>query len=183
MNRPMCLRGFPHIIFAAALLLLQAGCTRSEKGTGTDTGWDNPPATQEQMEELSTEADSMFYDLETEMGEVEDTEEPEDLEERIEPLEADTIKVEEVAVEEVEGAGYGLGFRVQVFASGEIDKARLFKGKAVSETGLPAYIDFEGGLYKVRIGDFGSREEAATARVHLVDLYPDCWIVKTTIRK
>lgn len=183
MIRPIRLRGFPHILFAAAIILLQTGCTRSEKGTGTDTGWDDPPATQEQMEELSTEADSMIYDLETETGEVEDMEAPEDIEERIEPLDADTIQVEEVAVEDVGGAGYGLGFRIQVFASGELEKARLFKEKANGETGLPAYIDFEGGLYKVRIGDFGSRDEAATARARLVGLYPDCWIVKTTVRK
>jgi len=183
MIRPMNLRGFLHILFAAALLLIHTGCTRSEQGTGVDTGWEEPPVGQEQTEDLSEEADSLFYDLETEPGGVEDTDTPEELEELIEPLETDTIRVEEVAVDEPGGSGYGLGFRIQVFASGELEKAKLFKDKANSETGLPAYIDFEGGLYKVRIGDFGSRDEAATARARLTDLYPDCWIVKTTIRK
>jgi hypothetical protein len=183
MIRPMNLHGLPLILFAATLLLIQTGCTRSEQGTGVDTDWEEPPAVQGQTEDLSNEADSLVYDLETETGEVEDTDTPEEIEELIEPLETDTIQVEEVAVKEAAGYGYGLGFRIQVFASGELEKAKLFKEKAQSETGLPAYIDFEGGLYKVRIGDFGSRDEAATARTRLTDLYPDCWIVKTTIRK
>ncbi|HSG27992.1 MAG TPA: SPOR domain-containing protein, partial [Candidatus Krumholzibacterium sp.] len=80
-------------------------------------------------------------------------------------------------------AGFDTGYRVQLFATSDLERARELKKNVMAETGLAVYIEYEGGLYKVRAGDFSGREDAAAARTVLVERYPDCWIVKTTIRK
>ncbi len=123
------------------------------------------------------------YDLENEMLEDDERVKPEDLEEEIEPLESDTFAVSDVAVEKTEASDYGLGYRVQVFASSELEKAKSIKAKIIADTGYPAYIEFESGLYKVRVGNFRKREAAAQARSDIVEFFPDCWIVQTTIKK
>ncbi len=124
-----------------------------------------------------------IYDLEDEMPEDDVIAEPKKLEESIDPVTPDPFIVEDVSVEESGSVDYSLGFRVQVFASGELEKAEVIKEKVIGESGLEAYIEYEGGLYKVRVGDFSSREAAARARFSLVEMYPDCWIVRTTIKK
>lgn len=101
--------------------------------------------------------------------------------EEIEPIRVDTFRVEEIAQPADEG-GYDLGYRIQVFASSSLDAAKEVQKKIMAGTGLAAYIEFEEGLYKVRAGDFSTREEASTARAALSQTYPDCWIVRTTVR-
>jgi cell division septation protein DedD len=123
------------------------------------------------------------YDLESEMLEDTAPDDQEAFEEEIKPIEADTFAVEDLSPTSPSGAEYGVGFRIQVFASSDLEKARLFKEKVTSEAGLTAYIEYEGGLYKVRAGDFHTREQAVAARARLAPLYPDCWIVETTVMK
>lgn len=123
------------------------------------------------------------YDLEEEMQPEDTPAGPEELEEEFEPLQTDTVSIEEVTPEEPAGLLHDLGYRVQIFASSELSKAKAVRDAATAQTGYAAYIEYEGGLYKVRVGDFSDRPDAAEARAELAELYPDCWIVQTTIRR
>jgi len=75
------------------------------------------------------------------------------------------------------------GFRVQVFASQSQDVAEAARRTAAARLGIPAYLEFVDGLYKVRVGDCRTREEAegvlATCRSVF---YKDAWIVETQVR-
>lgn len=74
------------------------------------------------------------------------------------------------------------GFRIQVFATADRDVAQGAAGVASERLGLPAYTDLEGGVYKVRVGNYlerGVAEKAlATVRSHY---YPDAWIVPARV--
>jgi hypothetical protein len=74
------------------------------------------------------------------------------------------------------------GFRIQVFASADRDVAQTAREAASQRLGVPAYLDLEAGVYKVRVGDYPSRDSAsaslATLRSHY---YPDAWIVPARI--
>jgi cell division protein FtsN len=122
------------------------------------------------------------YDVEDEMPE-KSPQRPAQLIERLEPVRPDTISVQDVAVEEAPKQLYDVGYRIQVFASGDRAAAEKVKERIVAETGMSAYIEFEDGLYKVRAGDFAERKDAAQARVKLAGAYPGNWIVRTTIRR
>lgn len=77
------------------------------------------------------------------------------------------------------------GFRVQLFATGDIEKATLQKKEAEYEfasDSIVVYIEFASPLYKVRAGDCRSRDEA----LQLLNLakqkgYPTSFIVKTKV--
>lgn len=74
------------------------------------------------------------------------------------------------------------GFRIQVFASADRDVAQNARAVAAERLNLPAYLDLDGGVYKVRVGDFASRE-AADAALGAVrgQYYPDAWIVAARV--
>jgi len=75
------------------------------------------------------------------------------------------------------------GFRIQVFASQDREVAETSRLAAADRLGVPAYMDLEGGMYKVRVGDYATRADAdaalATLRKHY---YPDAWVVAARIR-
>ncbi|HEX5131852.1 MAG TPA: SPOR domain-containing protein [Candidatus Krumholzibacteria bacterium] len=75
------------------------------------------------------------------------------------------------------------GFRVQVFASADREVAQNAARVAEERLGLPAYVDLEAGMYKVRMGDYLQRPAAeaalGTLRSHY---YPDAWIVPARVR-
>jgi cell division septation protein DedD len=75
------------------------------------------------------------------------------------------------------------GFRVQVFASSDRDVANNAAAVAEERLGANAYVVLDGGMYKVRVGDYRVRTDAeaalATIRKHY---YPDAWIVPGAIR-
>jgi cell division protein FtsN len=127
-------------------------------------------------------AASASYDIEDEMPE-KSPQRPAQLIERLEPARPDTISVQDVAVEESPKQRYDVGYRIQVFASGDRAAAERIKERIVAETGMNAYIEYEDGLYKVRAGDFAERKDAAQARLKLAGAYPGSWIVRTTIRR
>ncbi|HET6347504.1 MAG TPA: SPOR domain-containing protein [Candidatus Krumholzibacteria bacterium] len=74
------------------------------------------------------------------------------------------------------------GFRIQVFASADRDVAQNARAVAAERLGVPAYLDLEGGVYKVRVGDYVKRGDAdavlPTVRSHY---YPDAWIVPAKV--
>ncbi|MFO7914690.1 MAG: SPOR domain-containing protein [Candidatus Krumholzibacteriales bacterium] len=123
------------------------------------------------------------YDIEEELPENRELKETEKIEEKITVQEKDSLPVEEVESAPVVEKTHGLGYRVQIFASEDLEKAREIKSAAQERTALKVYIEYENQMYKVRVGDFDTREEAAEMRQRLKSSYPDCWITETTIRK
>jgi cell division septation protein DedD len=89
----------------------------------------------------------------------------------------DTLRAPAVADSTAEG------FRVQVFASSDREVANNAARVAEQRLGLRAYTVLDGGMYKVRVGDYLRRPDAeaamATMRSHY---YPDAWIVPARVR-
>ena len=123
------------------------------------------------------------YDIEQELPENRELKETEKIEEKFTVQKKDSVLVEELEAAPVAERTHGLGYRVQIFASGDLEKAREIKSEAQQKTSMKAYIEYENQMYKVRIGDFDTRDEAAAMRQRLKSFYPDCWITETTIRK
>ncbi len=168
------------------LVWLLAGCAPREMAGGTrgtptarkDAGRASAVASAKD----SAAAAGASYDVEDEMPE-KSVQRPAQLVERLEPVRPDTISVQDVAVEESPKQRYDVGYRIQVFASGDRAAAEKVRERIGAETSLSAYIEYEDGLYKVRAGDFAERKDAAQARVKLAGAYPGSWIVRTTIRR
>jgi hypothetical protein len=108
---------------------------------------------------------------------------PAELIERLEPIRPESVSVQDVAVESTPQQRYEIGYRIQVFASGDRAAAERIRQRIVAETAMSAYLEYEEGLYKVRAGDFAERKEAAQARLKLAGAYPGSWIVRTAIRR
>jgi hypothetical protein len=160
--------------------IIYNGCARQAAGGDTALEAYEPPPPLEEESPPAIEATD--YDLESEMPEQDDVE-PEEYEESIAPVPADTVRIEELIVPSKPEEVFGIGYRIQVFASSELGSAERMKVKVAGETPHPVYIEYEGGYYKIRVGDFATREEAAAERAKISEIYPDCWIVSTTIRK
>ncbi|MGD1049170.1 MAG: SPOR domain-containing protein [Candidatus Krumholzibacteriaceae bacterium] len=176
------------IVFAAsvALLMVSTGCAPREM-TGAaqrGAGGGSRPAreTTSSAAPDTSRTRAASYDLEEEVPE-KAPQGPAQLVERLEPVKSDTITVKDVAIEEKPKQLYSVGYRIQVFASGDRSAADRVKERVVAETRLSTYIDYEDGLYKVRAGDFAERKDAAQARLKLAGRYPGSWIVRTTIRQ
>lgn len=75
------------------------------------------------------------------------------------------------------------GFRIQIFATGDREVAENAARVATDRLSLPAYTGLEGGMYKVRVGDYTTRRAAeaalGTLRGHY---YPDAWIVPARVK-
>ena len=75
------------------------------------------------------------------------------------------------------------GFRVQVFATQDRNKAENVKKDLEIVIGEAVYIIFEAPNYKVRIGNFLDRDGAEKLRQELVKQnFPSSWIVRTRIQ-
>jgi uncharacterized membrane protein len=74
------------------------------------------------------------------------------------------------------------GYRIQVLASGNEAAARSVKEAVEVSVGVPAYIEIQDGVYKVRAGDCPSRPEAeALLEKCRAAGYGDAWIATTRI--
>ncbi|UCH82655.1 MAG: SPOR domain-containing protein [Candidatus Latescibacterota bacterium] len=74
------------------------------------------------------------------------------------------------------------GYRVQLLAAGSEASAQEVRAIAASKLGVSAYVDMVDGVYKVRVGDCPTREQAEA----LVERcrgagYSDAWIVSCMI--
>ncbi|MBN2071273.1 MAG: SPOR domain-containing protein [Candidatus Krumholzibacteriota bacterium] len=173
-------------INAAIILLLQLGCTRSEVSGRVPVVVEREKTPSKRVvseTKVEEQAEELVYDLEDEILEDEVIDkkiENLDFEEKIS---VDSFTVKDLSEAAVEASNYDTGYRIQVFASSDLGKAGELKNNIMAGTGLAVYIEFEDGMYKVRVGDFLTREDASQARKKLVDGYPDCWIVNTTVRK
>jgi len=173
-----------------AVLLFLGGCAASEMGgtSAPPTGTERRAVPRVISETTSdTLSRQMPYDLEDEMPE-KTPPRPAQLVEKLVPVKPDTFNVQDIEVEQTPKQPapkqmYDIGYRIQVFASSDKTAAENIKQRVGAETGMPVYLEFEEGLYKVRAGDFAERKDAAQARLRLVGVYPGSWIVRTTIRK
>ena len=74
------------------------------------------------------------------------------------------------------------GFRIQIFASADRDVAENARSVAASRLKMPAYLDLDGGVYKVRVGDYATRDAASAALPSVrAQFYPDAWVVPARI--
>jgi len=75
------------------------------------------------------------------------------------------------------------GFRVQVFATQDRNRADQLQRELVLKFDEKVYIIFEAPNYKLRVGDFLDRENAEMLRLRLVSSdFPSSWIVRTRIQ-
>jgi hypothetical protein len=71
-------------------------------------------------------------------------------------------------------------FRIQVFASSQIDVLRQEKKTLESKIDIPVFIAFESPYYKLYAGDFTIRSEAENYLPRMKKMgYNDSWIVRT----
>lgn len=76
-----------------------------------------------------------------------------------------------------------LGYRVQIAAMSTENAARQAAQKAANVLNVKGYIEFEGGLWKVRMGNARTREEAEILRDYAKGKgYSDAWIVESEIK-
>lgn len=74
-------------------------------------------------------------------------------------------------------------YRVQLFMSRLIGEAGREKAVAEEIFALPVYLDYEVPYYKVRIGDFGTREEAESILPAVQGMgYNEAWVARVTPR-
>jgi hypothetical protein len=74
------------------------------------------------------------------------------------------------------------GFRIQIFASADRDVAENARNVAASRLNLRAYLDLDSGVYKVRIGDYVTRDQATAALPSVRgQFYPDAWVVPARV--
>ena len=185
-RRTASIRIAPAATGTFVLFLLLAACAPREMGGGgrgaatvqDDAG--RVKSAEGARDTLAVERAS--YDIEDEMPE-KSPQRPAQLIERLEPVRPDSISVQDVAVVVAPKQRYVVGFRIQVFASGDRAAAEKIRERIVAETAMSAYLEYEEGLYKVRAGDFAERKDAAQARLKLAGAYPGSWIVRTTIRR
>lgn len=74
-------------------------------------------------------------------------------------------------------------FRVQILATSSEQSALDAKKRVENRLGLAAYINLVDGMYKVRVGDCSTREEADKVREKCRGAgYTDAWIVTDVLR-
>ena len=172
------------MLFLGAMLLV-AGCTQQTSQA--------PPPTDPDREAYRLEQEGQVppldkSDIRKEVDKVDTFEEM--------PVEAQDVSAEDVRIEPEVVAGAGVagvsaadpktvkidGFRVQVFASADESQARSVSQAVAARTGQKAYVQPEDGMYKVRVGDCRSREEAEKLRNKCKNAgYSDAWIVMAPI--
>jgi cell division septation protein DedD len=74
------------------------------------------------------------------------------------------------------------GFRVQVFASADREIAENASRGAEDRLNIPSYVDLDGGMYKVRVGNFTTRAQADQALGAIRREYADAWVVASKVR-
>jgi len=74
------------------------------------------------------------------------------------------------------------GFRVQVFATGAEDVANTARYAAEARLGVEAHVEVVDGIYKVRVGDCKTREDAEVLLARCQEgFYKDAWIVECMV--
>ncbi|HWN80855.1 MAG TPA: SPOR domain-containing protein [Candidatus Udaeobacter sp.] len=75
------------------------------------------------------------------------------------------------------------GYRIQIFASSERQRAESAAVDARQRFTEPVYVEFEAPLYKVRLGDCATRHEADTLKDKAgAQGYDGAWVAETQVR-
>jgi hypothetical protein len=86
-----------------------------------------------------------------------------------------------------DGSGKGLGaategFRIQCFASSQIERIRSEQKELETKIKFPIYIVFNAPYYKLLVGDFFKRADADGALAKLKEIgYGDAWVARSRI--
>jgi hypothetical protein len=74
-------------------------------------------------------------------------------------------------------------YRVQIMATSSEQSAMDLKSRVEKRLGFAAYVSFVDGMYKVRVGDSGTRGEAEKVRTRCRQAgYTDAWIVTDVLK-
>ena len=74
------------------------------------------------------------------------------------------------------------GYRIQIYTGREASAAHRLESEARGSCPLTVYLSFEAPQYKVRLGDFATRDEALEWCDRLKRSgFNDAWVVRTTI--
>ena len=74
------------------------------------------------------------------------------------------------------------GFRIQCFASSQIDRIRSEQKMLETKVKYPVYVIFNAPYYKLLVGDFVNRPEADAALAKLKEIgYGDAWVARSKI--
>ena len=171
--------GFALIILQPACTVEQAAGTRGSSVSRTERR--PAPVTRAAARDTSSSPRTR-YSVDDEMSR-KIASKPVELTERVERAKPDTFAVQEGSVPEPAKKLYEIVYRVQVYASKDRAAAENTRQRAAADTRMAAYLEFEEGLYKVRVGDFAERKEAAEAKTKFGARYPGSWVVMTTVRK
>lgn len=74
------------------------------------------------------------------------------------------------------------GFRIQCFASSQIERVRSEQKQLELKIKFPLYIVFNAPYYKLLVGDFVKKNDAENAMAKLKEMgYGDCWVARSKI--
>jgi hypothetical protein len=77
---------------------------------------------------------------------------------------------------------FGEGFRIQCFASSQIDRIRSEQKQLEIKVKYPVYVIFNAPYYKLLVGDFAKRGDADAALGKLKEIgYNDAWVARSKI--
>ncbi len=156
------------LLLVGTVLVLLGGCAASKKET-------KPAEPADKAAEMDESFDPVALD-DKDISFKEDKPQPIPTETNFVP---DQDKPEEAVNKKVDG------FRVQLFSSKEIEnanKAKFIASEQFDDLDSKIYLEFDSPLYKVRLGDFQSRDEAERVREVVQSRgYPKAWIVKTRV--
>jgi Na+-transporting methylmalonyl-CoA/oxaloacetate decarboxylase gamma subunit len=98
--------------------------------------------------------------------------------------EAPSSYVEQEVPANVEESDIAPGYRVQIFASSSLEKAEEVAGKARSLFSERVYVEYSAPLYRVRAGNFTSKEDALRFREKAVQSgYEGAWVVEALVER
>jgi len=78
----------------------------------------------------------------------------------------------------------GSGFRVQIFASSSLEKAEAVAKQAGAAFSERVYVEYSAPLYRVRVGDFATKEQALALKEKAVQAgYEGAWVVSMSAER
>lgn len=170
------------VMLAAAAGLVAAGCAPARTGKAANVQpVDDGPYKFESEGKVPPLADS---EVRRDVDKVDTFEEL--------PVENNDVSVENVKIQhedisevtdaKKDGSPTSPGYRIQVFASGSAEKAEEVRHAVEARLGTPAYVEVEAGVFKVRVGNCVSREQAQALLDKVRSAgYQDAWIANTTV--
>ncbi len=92
--------------------------------------------------------------------------------------------VEEKEPPRVEEDAAGTGFRVQIFASSSLEKAEAVAKQARTIFSERVYVEYSAPLYRVRVGDLSSKEQALELKEKAVKAgYDGAWVAAVSAER